>query len=163
MPGLVKVGFSTKDPKVRADELNHTGAPHPYIVQFDVLVEHPHEIEKRAHSDKKQSNWPQVVTFSASSTKSSVDATPSQDDKPLDEARGVDSTSTIRAAPVSANDRREINRMIKIRHTASYVGTCAHCGSPFTVTLTRYDSGAACPVCFRQNNVADFIRRELIL
>ena len=31
MPDLVKVGFSTKDPTLRASELNHTGSPHPYV------------------------------------------------------------------------------------------------------------------------------------
>jgi hypothetical protein len=28
MPGLVKVGYSMKDPEERAKELDHTGTPH---------------------------------------------------------------------------------------------------------------------------------------
>lgn len=50
MPGLVKVGFSTKDPASRAVELGHTGTPHPYVVEYDVLVEEPFSIEQRVHS-----------------------------------------------------------------------------------------------------------------
>ena len=39
MPGLVKVGYSSKDPEERAKELDHTGTPHPYIVEDDFLIE----------------------------------------------------------------------------------------------------------------------------
>ena len=49
MPGLVKVGYSTKDPHLRAEELNHTGSPHPYETVYDVLVMSPHQIEQQVH------------------------------------------------------------------------------------------------------------------
>src|SRR3989442_2652234 len=49
MPGLVKVGQSLKDPDLRAEELNHTGSPHPYVVEYEVLVEEPSKIEKQTH------------------------------------------------------------------------------------------------------------------
>ena len=49
MPGLVKVGFSTKDPVLRASELNHTGAPHPFEVAYDILVEEPRDVEQKVH------------------------------------------------------------------------------------------------------------------
>lgn len=49
MPDLVKIGFSTKDPVLRAEELNHTGAPHPYEVVYDLLVINPYQIEQQTH------------------------------------------------------------------------------------------------------------------
>ncbi len=49
MPNLVKVGYSTKDPELRARELNHTGSPHPYIVDYELLIEEPRQIEQNAH------------------------------------------------------------------------------------------------------------------
>ena len=49
MPGLVKVGFSTKDPDLRAQGLNHTGTPHPYVVDYEALVQNPYEVEQRTH------------------------------------------------------------------------------------------------------------------
>jgi hypothetical protein len=49
MPGLVKVGFSTKDPALRAADLNHSGAPHPFEVAFDILVEEPRDVEQKVH------------------------------------------------------------------------------------------------------------------
>lgn len=49
MPGLVKIGFSTKDPLLRASELANTGAPHPYEVEYDALVDSPRELEGRLH------------------------------------------------------------------------------------------------------------------
>ena len=49
MTDLVKVGFSTKDPVLRAREFDATGVPHRYEVVFDVLVSNPREVEQRAH------------------------------------------------------------------------------------------------------------------
>ena len=49
MPGLVKIGYSTKDPKLRAEELDHTGSPHPYFVEYEMLIEEPFQIEQQIH------------------------------------------------------------------------------------------------------------------
>jgi len=49
MPDLVKVGFSSKDPESRAKELYTTGTPHHYVVDYDVLVSDPYQIEQRVH------------------------------------------------------------------------------------------------------------------
>jgi len=49
MPGLVKIGYSSKDPDLRAAELNHTGAPFPYLVDYEALVHEPFSIEQRTH------------------------------------------------------------------------------------------------------------------
>ncbi len=49
MPGLVKIGFSTKDPLLRASELANTGAPHTYEVEYDALVDSPRDLERQLH------------------------------------------------------------------------------------------------------------------
>jgi len=49
MPGLVKIGYSMKDPELRTTELG-TGSPHPYTVEYDVLVEKPQSIEQQLHT-----------------------------------------------------------------------------------------------------------------
>jgi ssDNA-binding Zn-finger/Zn-ribbon topoisomerase 1 len=49
MPEILKIGYSTKDPKLRAEELNHTGSPHPYVVEYEILIEEPYQIEQRIH------------------------------------------------------------------------------------------------------------------
>lgn len=49
MNGLVKVGFTMKDPEIRANELNHTGTPHPYIVEYEALVDNPRDVEQSIH------------------------------------------------------------------------------------------------------------------
>lgn len=54
MPGLVKVGYSTKDPSLRAEELNHTGSPHPYVVEYEILTWDPRDIEQSVHSRLKE-------------------------------------------------------------------------------------------------------------
>ena len=49
MPGLVKVGYTTKCPKERARRLNHSGVPYPYVVEYAVQVEEPHSFEQQVH------------------------------------------------------------------------------------------------------------------
>ena len=49
MPGLVKIGFSTKDPQLRARELASTGVPHSFTVEYDALVLSPHAVEQQVH------------------------------------------------------------------------------------------------------------------
>ena len=48
--GLIKIGFSTKDPENRAKELSgDTGVPTPFIVEYEALVDDPHGCEQKAH------------------------------------------------------------------------------------------------------------------
>lgn len=49
MPGIVKIGYSTKDPSLRADELGGTGLPHPFVVEYDALVVEPRDVEQQVH------------------------------------------------------------------------------------------------------------------
>lgn len=49
MPGLIKIGHSLKDPNLRAQELNNTGSPHPYRVEYEMLIESPAQVEYAAH------------------------------------------------------------------------------------------------------------------
>jgi hypothetical protein len=49
MPGLVKIGFSTKDPALRVNELNGTGLPHAFDIEYDVLTLDPRETEQDVH------------------------------------------------------------------------------------------------------------------
>jgi len=56
MPDLVKIGYSTKDPNLRAGELSSTGIPHPYMVAYDIHVEEPREIEQAVHDQLKHKN-----------------------------------------------------------------------------------------------------------
>jgi hypothetical protein len=51
MPDLIKVGFSTKDPELRAREFGGTHSPHPYIVEYEVLVNNPYKYEQLAHKE----------------------------------------------------------------------------------------------------------------
>lgn len=49
MKGLIKVGHSTKDPELRAQELDHTGSPHPYMVEYEMLIQEPYRVEQAVH------------------------------------------------------------------------------------------------------------------
>jgi hypothetical protein len=61
LPGLVKVGFSRKDPQLRAQEFGGAGIPHPYKVEYDCIVKAPRDIEQRVHkrleAAREQKEW----------------------------------------------------------------------------------------------------------
>ena len=50
MPGLVKIGKTTTTPSRRMDELNSTGVPTPFDLEFSVEVADCHASERAAHS-----------------------------------------------------------------------------------------------------------------
>jgi T5orf172 domain. len=49
MPGIVKVGMTTKLAEDRARQIFDTSAPLPFDVEFRALTSHPREVEKHAH------------------------------------------------------------------------------------------------------------------
>ena len=57
MPGLVKIGCSSKDPQARADEFSRaagTGMPFPYLVSYQVWTSNFSSLEKAVHESLKQ-------------------------------------------------------------------------------------------------------------
>lgn len=52
MPGLAKIGYSTRDPATRAEELARgtTGLPRPFTLSYEALVNDPSLVEKEVHS-----------------------------------------------------------------------------------------------------------------
>lgn len=53
MPGLLKVGYSMKDPVLRAKELASTGVPGEYCVKYAILTHSPFVLEKKVHKALK--------------------------------------------------------------------------------------------------------------
>ena len=49
MPGLVKVGYTTRHPNARAVDLDGSGVPHPYRVNYAVFVAEPRQLEHQVH------------------------------------------------------------------------------------------------------------------
>lgn len=50
MPGLLKIGFTTRLPNERASELSTTGVPFPFVVAYSLEVNDPSTIEAELHS-----------------------------------------------------------------------------------------------------------------
>ncbi len=47
--GMVKVGYSLKDPALRAKELNSTADPYPHVVDYECLTHDPLVVEQQVH------------------------------------------------------------------------------------------------------------------
>lgn len=51
--GLVKIGFSTKEPEIRVRELSSTGVPRVFEIGYEALLERPRDLEQRVHATLK--------------------------------------------------------------------------------------------------------------
>lgn len=49
MPGLVKIGRTIHNPEDRARQLDNTGVPMPFVLEFSCLSPNCHELEQWAH------------------------------------------------------------------------------------------------------------------
>ena len=56
IPNLIKIGFSTKDPTLRAKELGGTGIPYDHEVIYDALVDNPRDVERLVHKELARFN-----------------------------------------------------------------------------------------------------------
>lgn len=162
MPGLVKVGFSTKDPLTRAKELGGTGLPHPFQVAYDALIEEPRQVEIGVHRELKQHREAkEFFKVSVDLAVEAVERVLTQQGKTV-----LLSTSKFQKHCADSANRFLLRKAIATRHprqvegrtgTVQFVGKCGYCGDDFSVTLTRHDSGAVCPNCYKRNDVADFL------
>jgi hypothetical protein len=176
MPDLVKVGFSTKDPELRAKKLGSTGNPHPYAVAYDALVYAPRDMERRVHEKladvREGKEWFRCSVSLAVAAIRALDqegmlieqvndkaTAPSQLQKGQSQESGpkrqMGATTRLSSGPAQPKAR--------ITAAATYRGFCAHCRESFSVTLTRHDTVARCPSCFRSNDVSEFLRSQLML
>lgn len=61
MPGIFKIGFTLKDPALRAKELDSPGVPYPFIVEYEILVDEPYALEQHVHkalrSQREGKEW----------------------------------------------------------------------------------------------------------
>ena len=50
MPGLLKIGYTDRDPFARAKEIGQaTGVPFDFVVEYQAYVSHPYELEQKTH------------------------------------------------------------------------------------------------------------------
>ena len=61
MPNILKIGYTMKDPSIRAQELNSTGVPYPYEVDYEILVDNSYDVEQKVHTSlnnfKENKEW----------------------------------------------------------------------------------------------------------
>ena len=77
LPGLVKIGFSMKDPHSRAgNDFDPAGLPDDYVVEYHALVDDPREVEQQVHARLKdhhyKKEWFRVLVGEAIATMRSI-------------------------------------------------------------------------------------------
>ncbi len=151
MPGLVKVGFSLKDPVLRAGELGGTGVPHPYKVRYDALVTNPRKVERRAHEilvgelDRKE--W-----FKCSAAIAIEAIRSAAERKMLLEHESVPADEIKQGLDAVANSRNEWLR------AGAYTGNCSRCGTFLKFSIQSSSRMVKCSKCCRDVPIAGFQR-----
>jgi T5orf172 domain len=168
MPGVVKVGHTLKDPDLRASELSHTGSAGPYLVEYEVMVRDPRNVEQRAHLALKgvlqHKEWFRCSVGHAVEVIRRIVGNNIILEDFRTELTSSDSKmnegSSERESPMAATMP---NTTAGVPQVGTYGGNCKHCGKSFKVTLTRGESAARCPRCYRMNDASKLKRQEFIL
>jgi hypothetical protein len=165
MPDLVKVGYSLKDPALRARKLNHTGSPHPYSVEYDVLVRDPRLVEQQVHASLtaklEGKEWFRCSVADAIQAIRLV--TGANALLQMVCTTRPDSTDASTVTKPSHSVSSTPGATSALRRIGTYAGRCNYCGLDFSVTLTRSDSSARCPHCLRMNDTTEFQRKEFLI
>ena len=170
--GSVKIGYTMKDPVLRARQLNNSGVPHPYVLAYDALVTDPKNVERQVHkkllSRRDGKEW-----FKCSVQEAVAVIRETVGDRVLMQTRHTvnihtwrDATGTEKNPADAASERSDsaaIQTGQKVRATGTFSGRCAHCNVPFSVTLTRSDETARCPHCYRETPISSFVESRLHL
>ena len=128
MPGLVKIGFSTKDPMLRVEELSGTGLPFAFDLEYDALVSEPRDVEQKVH--KRLVGCREAKEFFRIDVRTAV-AT-------IREVLSADGKSVISEQPnfVTSTDK------LFLQPSPTDIRNCQKCGEPVSSSARR------CPHCF---------------
>jgi hypothetical protein len=150
MPGLVKIGYSTKDPKLRAEELSSSGAPHPYIVEYEMLMEEPFKIEQKVHKAlskrREGKEWfcctveDAVLEIKKIAESSFIYEKPST---PQPSGKKEQHFSSVVSRPEAAKSPSGTH----FKSVEGIKAKCPNCGASYSVTLRRYEIKSTCPRC----------------
>jgi hypothetical protein len=163
MPGLLKVGYTLKDPQLRARELEQTGVPHPFVVDYEVMVDEPRDLEQRIHLKlthvRERKEWFRCTLAEAVEAIREL----AGGNALLENLLRGDVPPRVEPEPSATRTtlQKRIPEVDRIRFSATYSGACQHCQEPFVVTVTRHESGTVCPSCRRYNDLAAFISQVL--
>ncbi len=88
MPGLIKVGKTTTHPSQRMSELQSTGVPTPFVLEFSAIVDNCEKKEKASHKALEKYRVKNNREFFKISVKQAIEAIlPKLDDYQLDFAK----------------------------------------------------------------------------
>jgi hypothetical protein len=167
MPGLVKVGQSSRDPLNRGKELDaSTGLPYSYTPRYDALVIGAYRIEQLAHVE--------LSPFHVNGEwfRCSVEVAVQAIRKMAGEALLYEGTTLGGIAEERESERQQANaetaaesdeESYRPRPGGTYNVICSRCGGGFSATLYWNDFEVRCPLCHELSDTTAISRKEFII
>lgn len=127
MADLVKVGFTMKDPAIRAAELSNTGIPQPYDVKYEILIDEPSAVEREAHSILEAKNagkeWFRcTVPYAVRAIREAVGDAHVYSESKLDQKISIEEQMAAFFSNLK-RARTEIQRIYKQQNLKNFTGT----------------------------------------
>ncbi|MHB1284062.1 MAG: GIY-YIG nuclease family protein [Metallibacterium scheffleri] len=161
-PKLLKIGFSSKVPSDRADELYTTGVPSPYSLSYYCLVDDAKDIEGRIHSmlsSYRHNSGREFFQIDVQSLKRLISSLAQPDheyeDRELTNTSPDHKITLISRHGIELEEQEMVNFAIKAKEA----------GLATFVQKLFYDSNSCCCVFEFSGNFyeSDYIIRELLL
>ena len=128
MPGLVKIGFSTKDPIFRVEELSGTGLPFAFDLEYDALVNEPRDVEQKVHKRlAEQREAKEFFRTDVPRAVATIREILTEDGKPV-------ISEQVRQVPYADK--------LSLQLSPTKIRTCQKCGESVSPSARR------CPQCF---------------
>ena len=129
--GLIKVGVSAKDPSIRKSQLETTGVPEEFHIEYKALVKNHIQAEKLVHEALSEFRWNTRREFFRCSIPTAVKAIKNCASIEWEEFPSNDNEETVHKNQTDTDDR-------PLRHNYPYLFRCNLCGG-FSV-ITRVDA-----------------------
>jgi hypothetical protein len=116
LPGLVKIGFSLKDPSLRVGELSATGVPRNFALAYEAMLAGPRDLEQAVHVALRSEH--ESKEFFRTSPGKAVRVI-----RTMARERGIE--LTLERSLVAEASRPERTAIV-----SKGWGMCPHCGAP---------------------------------
>jgi T5orf172 domain len=151
LKGLVKIGKTDRSPEERAGELSSTGLPTPFFVAYEHRVGDYHAAERAIHEQLEPHRFSKDREVFKLTVKEAIKHVAEVCSQFPEEFPETVSAETLHHELQSRDVGSKAH--FGLRFTKYVRVRCSNCSTEYSVTMRRYELGAACPQCLGYQHV----------